>query len=89
MDYCQIFGLSIAAADMTAATEWVCEKLNELKGTYITFANTHAVVMAQESLNILRYRMQQQGFLPMALLLRHMKGSMDILGRREWQDRTL
>lgn len=48
MNHCQIFGLSITAADMKTAVEWTCHKLNELKGRYITFANTHAVVMAQE-----------------------------------------
>lgn len=49
MDYCQVFGLPIAAADMKTAAEWVCDKLDELKGSYITFVNTHAMIMTQES----------------------------------------
>lgn len=49
MEHCQVLGLSIAATDMETAVEWVCGRLNELKGTYLTFVNTHALVMAQES----------------------------------------
>lgn len=49
MDFCQVLGLEIAVADMKGAVDWVCTGLDELRGKYITFANTHAVVMAHDS----------------------------------------
>lgn len=46
MEICEIFGVRTGAFSMTEALDWVCNKLDELKGSYITFANTHAIVMA-------------------------------------------
>lgn len=49
MNFCQVFGVRIAAANMPEAVAYICHNLAALKGKYITFANTHAVVMAEES----------------------------------------
>lgn len=48
MEICEIFGVRTGAFSMEEALEWVCENLDALKGAYITFANTHAIVMAKE-----------------------------------------
>lgn len=49
MDSCQVFGVKTAAADLKEAAAWVCGRLEQLKGEYITFANVHAVVMAHDT----------------------------------------
>ena len=48
MKTCKIFGVRTGAFCMAEALDWVCEKLDELKGQYITFANTHVIVTAGE-----------------------------------------
>lgn len=49
MDFCQVFRVRTAAGNMEEAVAYICQNLTGLKGKYITFANTHAVVMAEES----------------------------------------
>lgn len=49
MKFCRVFGVQVAAADMPEAVSWVCSHLEKIKGQYITFANTHSVVMAHDS----------------------------------------
>ncbi|MBP3459431.1 MAG: WecB/TagA/CpsF family glycosyltransferase [Lachnospiraceae bacterium] len=48
MDFCQILGVKTAAATMEEATAMVCRHYRNWRGQYITFANTHAVVMADD-----------------------------------------
>lgn len=56
MDFCQIFGVEVAVADLSSAVSWVCDHLEQLRGQYITFANAHSVVMAHD---MERYRKVQ------------------------------
>lgn len=49
MDFCQIFGVKVAVADMPTAVSWVCGHMEQLKGQYITFVNTYSLVMAHDS----------------------------------------
>lgn len=49
MKFCRVLGLKTAVSYMDEAVTLVCDRLDELKGQYITFANTHSVVMAAES----------------------------------------
>lgn len=49
MDFCRIFGVKVAVADMTGAASWVCGHMEQLRGQYITFANVHSLVMAHDS----------------------------------------
>lgn len=48
MDFCRILGVKTAAATMGEATDVVCQHYKQWRGKYITFANTHAVVMADD-----------------------------------------
>lgn len=48
MEICKIFGVRTGAFSMAEALNWVCGKLDELKGQYVTFANTHVIVTASE-----------------------------------------
>lgn len=54
MKFCRVLGLKTAVSHMDEAVDLVCRKLEDLKGNYITFANTHSVVMAAESLRFLK-----------------------------------
>lgn len=48
MKYTKVLGCRIAATDIKAAAEAVCKKIDQCKGQYIIFANTHVVVMTGE-----------------------------------------
>ncbi|MBQ8189536.1 MAG: WecB/TagA/CpsF family glycosyltransferase [Lachnospiraceae bacterium] len=48
MKYVKVLGCRIAATDIEEAAEAICKKINQCKGQYIIFANTHVVVMASE-----------------------------------------
>lgn len=48
MEICEIFGVRTGAFPMEEALDRVCGKLDELKGQYVTFANTHVIVTAWE-----------------------------------------
>lgn len=54
MKFCRVLGLKTAVSHMDEAAAFVCDRLEELKGQYITFANTHSVVMAAESRRFLK-----------------------------------
>lgn len=54
MKFCRVLGLKTAVSHMDEAVALVCDRLEELKGQYITFANTHSVVMAAESRRFLK-----------------------------------
>lgn len=49
MRRCLIFGVRTAASDIEEAAAWVCERIERLKGQYITFANVHSIVTAHDS----------------------------------------
>jgi N-acetylglucosaminyldiphosphoundecaprenol N-acetyl-beta-D-mannosaminyltransferase len=49
MRHCQVLGVEIAAGTMKEAVTEVCAHLDRIRGHYITFVNTHAIVMACES----------------------------------------
>jgi len=48
MNFCRVLGVKTAAVTMGEALDVVCRHYRKWKGKYITFANTHAVVMADD-----------------------------------------
>ncbi|MCH5279884.1 MAG: WecB/TagA/CpsF family glycosyltransferase [Lachnospiraceae bacterium] len=54
MKFCQVLGVKTVVSQLEEGVTLVCDRLESLKGQYITFANTHSVVMAAESPRFLK-----------------------------------
>lgn len=49
MEFCRIFGIRTRVSSMEEAVEFICRESDRLKGEYVTFVNTHGIVMGTEN----------------------------------------
>jgi len=49
MESCQVLQVKVAVANISEAVKWIEAQLEQLKGQYVTFANTHSIIMAHDS----------------------------------------